>query len=351
MPESIFHKLVTKENSYTQLLCNMMRRDEGVRRTLLHLFAGESPNWHFGDQSVNPQIRLRDKCGQPDLIIESPTLCLIVEVKTESHTLRTPKQGLLGTGRSYLSYLKEKHDSGVEAVLTFLVPHNWEFRQEVDDEIATLREEAVEKRVRVNQVFWEEVLERISKEETQTESPLIEEFRLLLAERFGPIRFYPEESKQMFSTEFPMHNVVKLNAVLEGLRQKARKDAGKLHIEKYGTRLYSDKNEFGFCLRKSNGTLLFVGYSLQFWNDGHPYPISFGIPDAASNVQEAFKSAFQEVYKEEAVSFVDKWTMGWVPEGDFNSLDAVDEIWGKLVTIWKKVDEASGESTDVSHGC
>jgi hypothetical protein len=109
----------------------------------------------------------------------------------------------------------------------------------------------------------------------------------------------------------------------------------------WGTRLYSDKNEFGFCLRKSNGTLLFVGYWLQFWNDGHPYPICFGIPDAAPKVQEAFKNAFQEAYKEEAVSFVDKWTMGWVPEGDFNSLDAVDEIWRKLAPIWKKVSEAS----------
>jgi hypothetical protein len=338
---SIFHKLVTKENSYTQLLCNMMRRDESFFRTLLTLFAGESPNWHFGDQSVNPQIRLRDNCGQPDLIIELTTLCVIVEVKTESQTVRTQKQGLLGTGRSYLNYLKDKHDSGVEAVLTFLVPHNWEFRQEVDDEIATLREEAAEKSVTVNQVFWEEVLERISKEETQTESPLIEEFRLLLAERFGPIRFYPEESKQMFSTEFPMQIVVKLNAVLEGLRQKARKDARRLDIEMYGTRLYSDKNEFGFCLRKIDGTLLYVGYKLQFWNNGHPYPMCFGIPDATPKVQEAFKSAFQDVYKEEAVSLDDKWTMGWVPEGDFNSLNAVDEIWGKLVTIWKKVAAAS----------
>lgn len=341
MPESIFHKLVMKENSYTQLLCNLMKRDEVFCRTLLTLFAGENPRTPFGDLSISPQRSLGDECGQPDLIIKAATLCIIVEVKTESHRGRTQKQELLDTGRSYLNYLKDRHDSGLETVLAFLVPHNWEFRQELEDEIATLREEAIEKRVSVNQVYWEEVLERISKEETQADSPLIEEFRLLLAERFGPIRFYPEETKSMFTSGFPMRNVVKLNAVLEGLRQKARKDAGKLNIEKYGTRLYSDMDEFGFCLRKSNGTLLFVGYWVQFWNAGHPYPICFGMPDAAPKVQEAFKSAFEEVYKEEAVPFVDKWIMGWVPELDFNSLDAVDEIWRKLLPIWRKVSDAA----------
>jgi hypoxanthine-DNA glycosylase len=111
MHESIFHKVVRNENSYTQLLCNMMKRDQVFCRTLLTLFAGENPRWRFGGESFSPQTRPRDNCGQPDLIIESTTHCMIVEVKTESHRVCTPKQELLNTGRGYLSELKNRHDS------------------------------------------------------------------------------------------------------------------------------------------------------------------------------------------------------------------------------------------------
>ena len=63
MTDSIFHKLVTKENSYTQLLCNMMKRDEGVRRTLLTLLAGgRTRSLHA---AINFCIRLRNAIYLP----------------------------------------------------------------------------------------------------------------------------------------------------------------------------------------------------------------------------------------------------------------------------------------------
>jgi hypothetical protein len=82
---------------------------------------------------------------------------------------------------------------------------------------------------------------------------------LLLTERFGPIRFYPEEIKAMFTTEFPMQTILKLNLVLQGLRKKAGKEATEMNIE---------KDEFGFYFKKEKRTPLFVGYWLSFWNDG-----------------------------------------------------------------------------------
>src|ERR1017187_3060098 len=337
MTESIFHKVVRNENSYTQLLCNMMRRDEGFCRRLLTLFAGENPLWRFGGESLSPQTRLRDNCGQPDLIIESPTHCMIVEVKTESHRGCTPKQELLETGRNYLGYLKVKHDSGIEAALTFLVRDKCKFRKEVEEAIVTLHKEGMKKNVSVKLVFWEDVLERLLKGATRTESPLIEDVRLLLAERFSPIRFQPEEIKPMFTPEFPMQTVLKLNAVLEGLRGRAKRDAP---TRQDAPKMYSDKEEFGFYFKKGKRELLFVGYWLSFWNAGHPYPICFGVSDDAPKAKGAFKAAFQKAHKKEAISF-EEWTMGWVTEIEFNSVDAVDEIWRKLVPIWRKVFDAT----------
>jgi len=135
-----------------------------------------------------------------------------------------------------------------------------------------------------------------------------------------------------------MQTVLKLNAVLEGLRGKAQRDAP---TRQDAPRMYGDRDEFGFYFKKGKRELLFVGYWLPFWIAGHPYPICFGVSDDAPKAKEAFKVAFQKAYKVKAISS-NEWTMGWVPEDDFNSLDAIDVIWRKLVPIWKKVSEASG---------
>jgi hypothetical protein len=332
--ESIFSKLVTKENDYTQLLCNLMQRDGVFCELVLALFLDKNVTRLLKNARLSTQTHLPNGCGQPDLHIKTPTLHVIVEVKTESHRGRTTRQELIGKGRDYLSYLADQHKSGIEVALTFLVPHDWKFRQEMEDGITALQEEGTEKRVPVKQVFWEQLLGCLSKEGAQSETPLIEEFRLLLAKRFGPIHFDPEEGKSMFTPEFPMQSVLKLNALLEGVRKRAGNGA---------TKLYSDKEEFGFYLKKGVRELLFVGYWRAFWDDGHRYPICFGIPDDddAPKVAEAFRSAFRKAYKAEAISS-QEWTMGWVPEKDFNSLDAVDEIWWKLQPIWKEVSEAAG---------
>lgn len=101
-----------------------------------------------------------------------------------------------------------------EAALTFLVPHNWKFREEVEEAIATLLKERRKRNlpVALELVFLEDVLGRLTKEATRSESPLIEEVRQLLTERFSHIRFQPEESKPMFTPEFPMQTVLKLNS-------------------------------------------------------------------------------------------------------------------------------------------
>jgi hypothetical protein len=330
MTESIFHKIVTNENSFTQLLCNLMKRDDAFSGAVLALLQNKSAMRLKGEMRITPQKRLPNRCGQPDIIIEAPHLCVIVEVKTESHRNRTKKQEL-EDGENYLSYLQSRYSSEDVAALAYLVPHNWKFRKEMKDGIATLQKVGDEKNIPVTQVFWEDVLALLPKNSAQYGAPLIEEFRLLPNERFGPINFEPEEIKSMITPEFPMQTVLKLNAVLEGIRKKVGKDE---------TNTCVNKDEFGFYFRKGKRELLFLGYWLAFWDAKHPYPICFGVQEDTPSVKEAFTSAFQKAYKKDPISF-DNWTMGWVSEKDFNSLDTVDEIWSKLEPIWNKVKNAA----------
>ena len=100
------------------------------------------------------------------------------------------------------------------------------------------------------------------------------------------------------------------------------------------------KDDFGFYLKKGKCWLFYVGCWQTFWDDGNHYPICFGIEDDSPILVSAFKNAFRKAYKKEAAT-CGKWTMGWVPEKDFNSLNAVEEIWSKLKPIWEAVAKAA----------
>ena len=94
------------------------------------------------------------------------------------------------------------------------------------------------------------------------------------------------------------------------------------------------------ALAKGSRLLLYVGCWLAFWEDNHPFPICFGIEDDAPVVKDAFKQAFANAYKTDAILF-GEWTMGWVPEEDFTGPDAVERIWSKLEPIWEAVSTAT----------
>lgn len=335
MVESIFHKVITTENSLTQLLCNLMKRDKVFCGEILALFTRENAVKLFGDLHISTQRRLSNQCGQTDLMIESSELCIIVEVKTALHRGCTEAQKLKVDGNNYLSYLQDQHNVGKEVALAFLVPHNWKFREEVKEEIACLKKIGTERNVPVTQVFWEDILGRLPKEDIRPGTSLAMEFRLFLAEHFGPINFETEEIKLMFAPEFPLRTILKLNAVLDGIRIKAGKDASEA---------YCDKEESGFFLKKGKRNLLFVGYWLAFWDANYTFPICFGVENNTPEIRAAFGDAFREVYGKDPVTFeyqTETWTMGWIPEEHFSSIDAVDEIWARLEPIWNKVKTAA----------
>ena len=138
----------------------------------------------------------------------------------------------------------------------------------------------------------------------------------------------------MFTPEFPMETLVKLNAVLEGLRKRVAKNE---------TESVSESYEFGFYLVNGESKL-FVGFSLELWNAGHHHPICFGVPNEDARVREAFSEVFRNEYRKESIPIAAmEWTMGWVTQEDFNRFgkeDAIGAIWEKLERVWDSVKKA-----------
>jgi len=87
---SIFHKVATKEDDYTQILCNLMKRQEGkeLRTSVLSMILGNSDlASQVSPDQIDTQVSMRE-AGRPDLIVESPVVYAVIEVKLN------PRRGL-----------------------------------------------------------------------------------------------------------------------------------------------------------------------------------------------------------------------------------------------------------------
>jgi hypothetical protein len=239
-----------------------------------------------------------------------------------------------GDRPGYKVWLEERKREGYDAWLVYLVPGNWECRQGNDEAINKYRASSGQQAISVCQIYWHQVLELLQKSDSRAKGHFVQEFWHLLMERLGPINFSSKEIEQMFTPDFPMETLIKVNAVLAGLRARAAQREVKP---------VSDSIEFGFYLRDGEREM-FVGLSLDFWAAGHHYPISFGVSDKDAEVMNAFSQAFEREYRQKPISVADmQWTMGGIPREEFNRFEtanAIDEIWHKLAPIWATVKEA-----------
>ena len=129
--ESIFHKLIKNENSYTQLLCNILKRDENFRNDFFSLIGVAASSLN----AVRIQAQRGLGChGQADILIQSSTIYMIIEVKTESLRSMTDNQ-FLSTPQGYLRWLEQKMTERTEGWLIYLIPANWSLLEDKRDEI------------------------------------------------------------------------------------------------------------------------------------------------------------------------------------------------------------------------
>jgi hypothetical protein len=221
--ESIFQGIVRNENSFTQLLYNLMTRDELFRKDVLSLFAGETRSRSTVRANIYIEKHLPNG-GRADLLIENPDLAIIVEVKTEHLRGRTAKQllsGLDDNPKSYLAYLESRRSLGARGLLVFLVPPDWRRKADLEDEIAGYVRQGRDKGVEVQQITWRDLLDCHKTEQTFNGSLWLE-FHNLLERRFGAVRFQKSEINSMINGEMTFASVVKLTKLIDDVRKKAK---------------------------------------------------------------------------------------------------------------------------------
>ena len=120
---NIFHRLVTKEDDYTQLLCNLILRFSDFRRkTLALLFSEEIANqFSEGQLNIDTQVNLPDH-GRPDAAIRATDLLALLEVKVHANCGPGPNQNIdVEEPRGYAAYLMGRSEPNCWLVYLVLI--------------------------------------------------------------------------------------------------------------------------------------------------------------------------------------------------------------------------------------
>jgi hypothetical protein len=328
---SVFYKIATKEDDYTQLLCNLMQRPEGasLRIKVLSLLLDPELASIVAPNQIDTQVVITD-AGRPDLIVESPEVRAAIEVKVNPHRRCTDYQVPSDDDsvEGYCGFLNRATAS--RKILSFLVPRDWEFLPRTQDRLKSLHERnpSIETKI----VFWERVLE-LSKDFLS--DPLHVEFWRLLESDFGSVKFEEEEIEVAVNCPgLPIATIIKVGYVIDQIAEKCRKEFsidGPEHAksgEQYGLEFY--RVQRGSRGREKTYFFWFGIWSPYWEKEGRA--LCFGI----TNEKEAEKKAFERTYSGATEPFRD-YTLGWVSEADFMSdasgSDPATKIWKWLKPV------------------
>ena len=323
--DSIFYKVVSNEDAYSQLLCNLMVRSDDFLGRVLGLFLDKETALRIlqSRPEISTQTVLQG-CGRPDIVIRGAEICALVEAKWNSKCSLTDNQtsagGLDGELRGYASYLKKTKEP--ERWLVFLVPKDYEYHHQINSFRDGLKKAHPD--IKTNLVCWEDLLGIMSRIEAPSLEPFVEEFRKLLAEHFGPVVFSQKEIQMLVSKDFAsaFRIVRKLEELIDEIRVKAQKD------QKYKSAPTSPsdkKDEYGIYFRNAKGKyFLYFGFWVPFFEKEHS-ALCLAIDDkwtlGMPNLREAFSRGSNG-----HISRCDEWDVRGIPEDLLKSDDPLEQM-------------------------
>jgi hypothetical protein len=322
---SLFHKLVIKEDDYTQLLYNLMVRFDDFRLEVMSLF--------FEDKAVVAQIaadHLKTQMshkgsGRPDLVIDSPSAYALLEVKlNERRGLTAYQTPVFIEEEEVTNYFTRVRDaSAPNRAILFLVPEQWKFGAETKRAFSKLK---LRTSVKMCIVSWHNVLDIANK--LKDGRPGVEEFVLLLTEKLGPLNFTKQETDMLFKNDLPISEFLKLCFLVDQIKKRC---AGtKIFPKIYDPKMSRDGDEYAFeCYDSTEKSLLWFGIWSSYLKDTGK-PLAFGFYEsAAPKVQKAFLKE----YKGTAQRFGSYTLVGMLEEdflADGTGGDAEARVWRRI---------------------
>jgi hypothetical protein len=322
---SVFHNLVSNENSATELLCNAMRFD-ALRSALLTLFFSDTCASKVTADDIDTQITVGR--GQPDLVIDNDEVYAFIEVKVERHCGLTPYQP-----DGYYECLREDKSKRPERWLVFLVPSRWDCRPRLEDSLRRLDTTHVGSGVKTNIIQWGAVLDVLQNVSVRDEAlrPLLNEVTTLFSSWFLPRQFMfsKENVRTLFSKDF----AVTFADLMEFIKEVGVQ-GGKLCK-------CSQRGWEGLYFKSEEGeNLLWFGFWPDFWRT-EGLPIAFGVQD---DWPEWVQESFRVTYGHETKKF-GGWTVGWLSPEDFESSNPLEKALERIEPLLRALRTANASTT------
>jgi hypothetical protein len=304
--ESIFHKIVRDENDYTQLLCNLMTRVDEFRCQVLNLFLPMELAVKVPANVIQTQINIRDKSclGRPDVEILWDEIRIFVEVKIHAWTGITENQDVTALAKKefdgYLGSLSRSPEKS--RWLVYLVPQRWNYCAVINRSRADETGILSAANIRIETIFWEDVLKLLEDDKRFLDNPLLQEFAALLFAHLELIRFKVEEADMLFSKDFAIgyRSIRKTERLIDQVRAMMEEKFADLVID--STDKKGRFQEYGLYTKTKHGQdLLWVGVWPDF-SEQHPYPISIGVYHA-DDKDEKLHKAFLAAWPDKTVEF------------------------------------------------
>jgi hypothetical protein len=272
--DNVFDGIVAEENSYTRLLCNVMRISDDFRNGVLGRFLPSKLASRIAGDSIQTQVNLGEG-GTPDIEMLARDLCVFIEVKSDPKCPLTANQELaFDVEREFKGYLGALSRRQGKKWLVYLVPLNWVYLEQLKRSQNESAKKLSSAGIKIHIMHWEDILKISQCDCTKPTNPLVNEFGKLLASQFGPFKLKQEEVEMLLSKDFPAacRTVLKLQGLVERIAQKAKETGG--YSVRFGNAELRDRDgpEYGYYLynAKNKSPLLWFGVEPGFSEQGFP---------------------------------------------------------------------------------
>jgi hypothetical protein len=242
--DNIFQNIITVENSFTELLCNILKYNQF--RNILLKFIGISDYENY-DYDTQYKTKYSQKNGRPDFVIYSNDTCYFLENKISDTPL---------TRNQPKGYLKELSTMNIKnKCLYFLLPRNYKYKNELDRRIEKYNINNIETKI----LYWENLFEELKDGGFLNENDVCREYYNLIKERFGyePIKFCKGDNDKMKKVEIGKY-INKIEHVIYNIE-------GLIGTNGFKTKSSKMEGEIGFTVSNDKEELGWFGTWFELW--------------------------------------------------------------------------------------
>ncbi len=301
MKTTIFNRIVTNENSFTELFRNFLRF-KAFRQSFLGLIEIELDSSKIDYDDFDSQFSIT-RFGRPDLALITDDIEILFEIKVYNTSL-TENQP-----KGYYTYLKEDSKARAKGLI-LIIPENYYDLKTYNANLESVKKDT--DNIFTQVIHWETISKLITDNELEITSPLFAEYSEFIVDWFQlrTIFYDSLNTFTMFGKRFP-ESLKKTMEIIDS------------QYNRFGNQGYNLKwtkekhfSEYGFYFEMpDDNDALFFGIWLTYWETSGK-PVCVALKSQSSEVIKAFESGVSscELYQPKRhgdwlVAYIDEQTL------------------------------------------